>query len=77
MRLSDVRAKSEAMISKYVTQDGIPMTRWQCPVCLVVITVHDGMDPGHIVSGLDCLQRQITSLQETVDAIVTKLGGEL
>jgi hypothetical protein len=68
---------SPAMISKYVTADGIPMTRWQCPVCLVVITVYDGMDPGHIVSGLDCLQRQITSLQETVDAIVTKLGGEL
>jgi hypothetical protein len=65
------------MIPKYVTRDGIPTTIWTCPVCLIKITVYPEQSIGHTMSGLDCLQRQITSLQETVDAIVTKLGGEL
>ena len=64
------------MIPSVRLQDG--RTTWKCPVCLFRETVWEERLRIHQVGGLICLQRQITSLQETLDLIIqTKFGGEL
>jgi hypothetical protein len=52
-------------------------TVYECPLCLFRQTVHTSQELSHTPEGTTCLQRQITSLQETVARIMDKLGGEL